>query len=45
VADLPHHCLSVGLLVLMQDWARCHVVDRPNRSDSMKTNRYSPWNS
>jgi hypothetical protein len=38
VADSPHHCLSAGLLLLMQDWAllhRCLVLDRPNTSDSM----------
>jgi hypothetical protein len=38
VADLPHHCLSAGLLVPMQDWAflhRCLVLDRPNTSDSI----------
>ncbi len=38
VADLPHHCLSTGLLILMQDWAflcRCSEMDRPNTSDSM----------
>jgi hypothetical protein len=39
VADLPHHCLSAGLLVLMQDWAflhRCLVLDRPNTSESIR---------
>ncbi len=38
VASSPHHCLSAGLLVLMQDWAflcRCLVLDRPNTSDSL----------
>ncbi len=32
VASLPHHCLSAGLLVLMQDWEfhhRCLVLDGP----------------
>ncbi len=35
---LPHHHLSAGLLVLMQDWAflrRCLVLNRPNTLDSM----------
>ncbi len=30
VVGLPHHCLSAGQLVLMQDWAflrRCLVLD------------------
>jgi hypothetical protein len=37
VADLPHQCLSAGLLVPIQDWAflsRCSILDRPNMSDS-----------
>ncbi len=48
VAELPHHCLSAGLLLLMQDWAflcKCLVLDRPNTSDSTRSDRYSPWNS
>ncbi len=40
VAELPHHCLSAGLLVQMQDLAlirRFLVLDRPNTSDSIGT--------
>jgi hypothetical protein len=38
VADLPHQCLSAGLLVPMQDWVflhRCLVSDSPKLSDSL----------
>ncbi len=39
VADLPHHHLSVGLLVLMLDWAflhRCLILGRPNTSEYIR---------